>query len=110
MNALDEHRHGFALGLVSQVFAAVSVKIPRDNVANRDLVAAEQLDHGVVAGIDLDDEEAIAWVDEHDCSVHGDTSHAEISCFVNEQPCKKGLFVGDYIKHRRRGQVEGVTA
>lgn len=107
MNALNEHGHGFALGLVSQVFGAVSVKIPGDNVANRDLVAAEQFDHGVVAGLDLDDKEAIAGVDEHDCSVHGGASRAE---FVNEQPCKKGLFVGDYIKHKFRGQLEEVAA
>lgn len=110
MNALNEHGHGFALGLVSQVFAAVSVKIPGDNVANRDLVAAEQFDHGVVAGLDLDDEEAVAGVDEHDCSVHGDTSHAEIGGCVNEQPCKRGLFVGDYIKCGLREQLEGVAA
>ena len=79
MNSLNEHRHGFPLSLVSQVFAPVGVEIPRNNVSNLDVVATEHFNNGVVAGLNFDDEKAVSRIDENHSAIHMETSNAEVT-------------------------------
>lgn len=75
MNALNAHRHSFALCLVSQVFSAMRVEIPRNDIADFDVVAAEHFDNGVITGLDLNDEEPILRIYKYHGAIHRETSN-----------------------------------
>jgi hypothetical protein len=74
MNALNEHRHGFSLGFVSQVFAAVSVERAGNNVADFQVAFAKKFSNGEISRLNLDNKDPATGIDEH----HG-ASHAGIS-------------------------------
>lgn len=87
MNTLNEHRHGFSLGFVSQVFAAVRVEIPGNNVANLQAVLANNFSNGEITRLDLNNEEAAIWIDEYHGAFHIVTSNVELrGCALLRSP------------------------
>lgn len=90
MNPLNEHGNIFPLCFVSKRSTTEGLKIARNDLANRNVIAPCDFNNTEIAGFDLDNEKAAARINEDNGAVHRVTSNV-----LGEGPPERRSRVGD---------------